>query len=110
MVKLRGGWVLRAAFGVKTGTPDLILCYKGRAIGCELKVGNNKASAEQLEELHDIKEAGGIAMVCYSLDEIKMVLDAIDGGNSNEDIQLFVRLPERRNQGVGIKKVSRFVS
>ena len=45
------------------GVPDILMCYKGRFIAWELKVGKNKASDLQQFHLESIRKAGGIARV-----------------------------------------------
>lgn len=47
----------------RAGIPDLIICWKGRFIGLELKAENGKASPLQMHELLKIKEAGGVALL-----------------------------------------------
>lgn len=60
------------------GIPDVIGCYKGRFIGIEAKVGNNKPSEIQKAKIKLINEAGGYAIVAWTLDEVKELLDKID--------------------------------
>ena len=59
------------------GTPDVIACYKGRFIAVETKVKGGKPSPLQVYEIKKIIKAQGYAIVAYSLDEIKEVLDEI---------------------------------
>ena len=84
------------------GIPDLLICYKGVFIGCELKV-NAKITAQQLEHLYKIKESGGIALITRELSALKEVINKISKGETNESIQRSLRLPKRCNQNIGRK-------
>lgn len=44
------------------GVPDLLICYNGKFIAIELKVGLNKPTALQLKHLELIERAGGKAL------------------------------------------------
>ena len=53
------------------GLPDIICCFRGRFIGIECKIGNNKQSPEQLEKEYEIKVKGlGVYLLCRSVDEL----------------------------------------
>jgi len=60
------------------GIPDIIACHKGRFLGIEAKAPNkkNNVSALQKMQLNGIKDAGGIAMV-VATDEDIAVLDSM---------------------------------
>jgi hypothetical protein len=58
------------------GIPDLIVCYKGRFIGFECKVGRNKPTVLQEVTIKQILRAGGYAIVVRSVDEVKEVIEA----------------------------------
>jgi hypothetical protein len=47
----------------KSGAPDFLVCWSGMFFGVECKAGNNTATELQLRNLHDIREAGGAAIV-----------------------------------------------
>lgn len=59
------------------GTPDLLICYKGKFIGLELKIKPNKASPLQMAHLKKIEEAGGRGIVFYHSDNWREELDDI---------------------------------
>lgn len=46
-----------------SGVPDIVCCYQGRFIGIECKAGKGKTTALQDKNLHEIREAGGTALV-----------------------------------------------
>ncbi|MCA1839733.1 MAG: VRR-NUC domain-containing protein [Actinobacteria bacterium] len=56
------------------GLPDLIVCYKGRFLGLEVKMPGNKASAVQEYVQGKIRRAGGAAFVVYSVEEALTLL------------------------------------
>jgi hypothetical protein len=45
------------------GTPDILACVSGRFFGIEAKAGSNKPTALQVQALHNIQIAGGVALV-----------------------------------------------
>ena len=46
-----------------SGTPDFLVCYRGRFVGIECKAGKNKPTALQVREIESIRHAGGVAVV-----------------------------------------------
>jgi hypothetical protein len=55
---------------VKAGRPDFRLCYRGKFVGIELKTVAGVVSREQTETLDAIRAGGGMAAVCYSLQDV----------------------------------------
>ena len=47
----------------RSGVPDIIGCHKGKFFGIVCKAGKNKPTSLQDKNLHDIGNAGGIALV-----------------------------------------------
>jgi len=60
------------------GIPDVIVCYKGRFIAFEAKVGYNKPTVLQEQTINQINKAGGCATVVTSVAAVKEVLAAFD--------------------------------
>ena len=60
------------------GIPDLIVCYRGRFIGLECKVGKNDATVLQSLTIRRILRAGGYAMVVRSVEEVKQLISAFE--------------------------------
>lgn len=56
------------------GTPDFLVCYKGRFIALECKVGNNEPTIEQMNCLTAIHKAGGTCEVIRCLQDVKKLL------------------------------------
>lgn len=57
------------------GTPDFLVCYKGRFIALECKVGNNEPTKEQEACLAFIHANGGTCEVVRSLPHVKDLLN-----------------------------------
>ena len=55
----------------RKGTPDLLICYQGKFIAIELKVPGAKPSKLQEYELAKVRNAGGIAEVIHSMEELE---------------------------------------
>lgn len=76
----------RGAFVFKThgspqqvkGLPDLVLCYRGRFIGMEVKVPGNKPTNLQIHRMEQIRDADGMAEAVYSVVQAIALLDEID--------------------------------
>ena len=84
LLKSRGAWFLKTWGGgfQRSGVPDLLICYKGKFIGIELKAEKGKVSELQNRELKLIRDAGGMAFIVrpshYA--DLISILDAIDEG------------------------------
>jgi len=59
------------------GIPDLILCYKGRFVGLEVKTDEGKPTKLQEATIRKIKACGGIAVVVRSVAEVKAIIESI---------------------------------
>lgn len=60
------------------GIPDIIVCYRGRFVAFEAKVGRNKPTKLQAATIEAIRKAGGIAAVVYSVEDVKAVLSELE--------------------------------
>ena len=60
------------------GIPDLIVCYKGRFLGLEAKVGSNRPTKLQEHTIKQIQKAGGTAVVVRSVDDVKRVIAELE--------------------------------
>jgi hypothetical protein len=58
------------------GIPDIIVCYKGRFIALEAKVGRNKPTTLQAVTIEQIRRAGGVAAVVRSVEEVMEIMEA----------------------------------
>ncbi len=57
------------------GIPDFLVCYKGLFYAFEAKTYDDKPSALQELEMEKIQNAGGIADVVRSVDEVKAIIE-----------------------------------
>ena len=57
---------------------DIFACYRGRFIGLEAKVGNNRPTIIQHEIIDRITQAGGVSYVVWDVRAATVVLDSID--------------------------------
>ncbi len=60
--------------GLRAGTPDFVLCWKGRLVGIELKAGRGRLSPPQREAHDAIALAGGVVTTCRTLNEVAAFL------------------------------------
>ena len=63
-----------------SGFPDLLVCYKGWFIGLEIKTPVGQPTMQQRKTIQDIIDAGGVAGLVTSVEDVKAVLDGIDKG------------------------------
>ena len=54
----------------KRGISDILLCYKGRFVGIELKAIDGKLEIQQKEFIDKVIAAGGIAGECKCLSDV----------------------------------------
>ena len=57
-----------------TGEPDILLCYNGHFIAIELRVPTGRITELQANSLDRILDAGGVARVCRSVQEVDDLL------------------------------------
>lgn len=57
------------------GIPDIICCIEGRFVGFEVKNEKGKSTKLQEATIRKISDAGGIAMVVRSVDEVQVVIE-----------------------------------
>ena len=77
-----GAYVVKVVASNKSGTPDILACYRGIFLAIEVKRPETKTNVSELQEynIKKIKEAGGVAIVSWDLDAVKATIDNI---NSN---------------------------
>lgn len=71
---------LNEARGNKIGVPDLVCCMAGKFVAIELKTEKGRVSKAQEENMQEIGKAGGLAVVCRSLDEVREVVGKVMEG------------------------------
>lgn len=60
------------------GTPDVLGCYKGRALALEIKLPGEEATPIQLKRLAEWRTAGAIVGVVHSIEELRNLLREAD--------------------------------
>jgi len=71
-------WFFKVHDMSRSGLPDLIFCVNGQFGAIELKVEGNGPTKLQLHELGQIHKSGGVARVCYSVDEVRREIILLD--------------------------------
>ncbi len=72
--KIPGLWYVKTQQVSIRGTPDILMCYKGRFIAMELKRSKDAViTAVQEYNLQKINDCGGLGLVVYP-DNFKVVL------------------------------------
>jgi len=61
----------------QAGIPDIIVCLNGKFIALEAKTEKGKASVLQEITLRKIRNAGGIAEIVRSVEEVKQIIEKI---------------------------------
>jgi len=75
-----GAYVVKVVASNKSGTPDILACYRGIFLAIEVKRPETKTNVSELQEynIKKIKEAGGVAIVSWDLDTVKATIDDIN--------------------------------
>ena len=60
------------------GKPDLIVCYQGRFIAFELKVGANNMQDDQIIHKIRIERSGGLHFSPYTFEEFLKIMEDLD--------------------------------
>jgi len=75
LTKIGAWWLhLRNAKRNKSGVPDLIIVYRGKAYGIELKARSGKATREQMINLAYLKAQGATTGIARTFDEFRKIL------------------------------------
>ena len=66
--KVHGGWFQRA------GLPDIVGVFRGRFVAFEVKRPGNGPTALQTYTLEQLKAAGAVAGIVYSVEDAQVIL------------------------------------
>lgn len=82
-LEAKGAYVVKTIKTSKKGVPDLLVCYKGRFIGIEMKTPTtrNNLSDLQMHNLAMISKADGYGVMCVDTEDVQRILTRIDNGN-----------------------------
>ena len=60
-----------------SGTPDILMCHKGKFYGIECKAGKNTTTLLQEQHLDSIRKSGGIALVINesNVDDLQRLIE-----------------------------------
>lgn len=63
-----------------SGIPDILCCYKGLFVAIEVKSPTHKGRASDIQKLkiRAIRNAGGIAFITDSLEEVERIFECIN--------------------------------
>ncbi len=84
--KSRAAAGISKAMGLRAGTPDIVMCWKGRLVGIELKAGRGRLSPAQREAHDAIALAGSVVATCRSVDEVAAFLDTLGVPSRVEEV------------------------
>lgn len=59
---------------MRAGTPDLLVCHRGRALMLEIKQPGERARPEQEHEMKLWRTAGAVSCVITSIEELEVAL------------------------------------
>lgn len=62
----------------RKGCPDVLVCFKGRFIGLEIKTPKGTLSESQESFHKDLADAGGFAYVVRDVEELKGVFETLE--------------------------------
>lgn len=65
---------------MQSSVPDLLVCYKGRYMGFEVKGPTGTLRPGQRKRLIRIQKAGGIGEVVHGTQKVKQIIETIDRG------------------------------
>lgn len=68
-------WFYKASDRYTSGIPDIIACVNGKFVAIELKGDGYHPTAVQTMKIGKIMSSGGIAGVCYSLEDVKNLVE-----------------------------------
>jgi len=69
-----GAYTVKTIVTNSSGTPDLLVSFKGHFIAIEVKAAKGRVSELQKWHLDQIRKSSGIAFVAKSVDEVKLGL------------------------------------
>ena len=67
-------WKVFSGMYCTAGIPDIVICYKGKFVALEVKAPDGKPTALQMATIKKIREAGGVAEVVRSVEEVREII------------------------------------
>lgn len=78
-------WFKKISDRFQSGIPDIIGCMNGRFFAIELKVPGGRLDRLQAYEIQRIGKAGGVANVCYSIEQVRAFLQSMAPQRRNDE-------------------------
>lgn len=82
VLRARGAWAVKIVGGPvqRSGLPDILVCYRGRFVGIEVKLPGKERNVTQIQAatLKAIHRAKGLSYVFTTVAEVEALLDRID--------------------------------
>jgi hypothetical protein len=73
-------WWYHSAFPLRSGVPDLLICYRGRFVALEVKTLTGDIKPLQRHTIDEIRRCGGIGEFVRSVEEARKVLMGVSRG------------------------------
>lgn len=87
MLKSRGAYPVNIhGDQYQSGVPDILVCYRSRFIGIEVKGPSGTLRPLQKVNLRRIQQAGGIGEAVRSVQRVEEILRCIDDGGTWDNI------------------------
>jgi Holliday junction resolvase len=81
-LRKRGAFAFKVFGGhyQRAGLPDVILCYRGRFVGLEVKLPGRESTLTDIQAhtLEEVRKAKGVARLITSVKEAEELLDLLD--------------------------------
>lgn len=78
-LKAMGAYSVRTIKASKGGVADIICCYRGYFVAFEIKDEKGEVSPLQEYNIKLVRKSGGRAAVVVTVEDVKKVLELIDG-------------------------------
>jgi Holliday junction resolvase len=85
-LEAEGHYVVKVISASKAGVPDVLACVRGKFIAIEVKTPGTKTNTSPLQDynLSKIKDAGGISMVAWELEQVQRMIDGTFSTSATE--------------------------
>ena len=70
-------WPVKVMVCNRNGCPDLLVCHHGRFVAMEVKTPSGRPTPLQEAQMDAICDAGGVAAVVRSVDDVIAVLEGV---------------------------------
>ena len=60
----------------KKGAPDIVAIYRGMYVGIEVKKAGEKQTDDQHKYMQNVRNAGGVYILAYQVEDVTQVLES----------------------------------